>query len=189
MQRWLPTALMVLLLIGFRIQGSLMPGALPNFQPLPAMLLCGIIFLQGAQKWSIPLLAWLLTDPLTSLLQGHSITGWHHLEILLGLGATTAIALWIRHYRSFASLLGGAAAAAISFYFLSNLVSFVVDPLYPKSLEGFIQSQWSGPVGYGPTWVFLRNLLAANLLFTSLFVLARRTLPTCQPIPSQVIAR
>lgn len=177
MQRWLPALLMVVLLAGFRILGSSMPEALPNLQPLPALLLCGVVFLKGPQRWLIPVIAWLVTDPLTSILQGHALIGWHHLEILLGLGATAGIAIWIRRSPTWLHLMGGAILSALAFYFLCNVVSFVVDPLYPKTLAGFTQAQWTGPAGYGPTWPFLRNLLAANLLFTGLFSLAWRSLP------------
>lgn len=177
MQRWFPAVLMVVILTGFRLLGSSFPEVLPNLQPLPALLLCGVIFLKGPQRWIVPLVAWVVTDPLTSLLQGHPIFGWHHLEIMLGLGATAGIALWVRRSPTWLSLMGGAILSAFAFYFLSNLVSFVVDPLYAKSLSGFVQAQWTGPVGYGPTWPFLRNLLAANLLFTALFSIAYRTLP------------
>ena len=191
MQRWIPATLMVLLLIGFRILGSSMPETLPNFQPLPALLLCGVIFLNGTQRWLVPMIAWLVTDPLTSLLQDHPVLGWHHLEIALGLIATVAIALRVRLSPTWTNLLGGAALSALAFYFVTNTLSFFVDPLYKKTLTGFIQAQWSGPdvPGYGPTWLFLRNLLAANLLFTTLFGLAFRSVPAAQSQPSPAVAR
>ena len=72
-------------------------------------------------------------------------------------------------------MLATTAAGALAFFFLTNTVAFLADPLYPKSWEGFVQAQWTGPVGAVlPTWVFLRNLLAANLLFTGLFLLGNR---------------
>lgn len=191
MQRWIPAILMVLLLVGFRVLGSTMPETLPNFQPLPALLLCGMIFLNGTQRWLVPMIAWLVTDPLTSLLQHYPILGWHHLEIALGLAATVAIGLRVRRSPTWLNLLGGAALSALAFYFVTNTVSFFVDPLYPKTLTGFVQAQWTGPdaAGYGPTWLFLRNLLAANLLFTGLFGLAFRTFPVAQTQPSRAVAR
>ena len=189
MQRWIPAFLMISLLIGFRLLGSAMPETLPNFQPLPALLLCGVIFLTGPQRWLVPLIAWLVTDPLTSLLQGYPVFGWHHLEILLGLAATTGVALWVRRSPTRLNLMAGAALSALAFYFLSNLVSFIVDPLYAKTLTGFAQAQWNGPVGYGPTWLFLRNLLAANLLFTTLFSLAFQSLPRTISGTAPAVAR
>jgi hypothetical protein len=189
MQRWIPAILMVLLLVGFRVLGSAMPETLPNFQPLPALLLCGVIFLKGTQRWLVPMIAWVVTDPLTSLLQHRSVLGWHHLEIALGLAATVAIALRVRRSPTWSNLIGGAALSALAFYFVTNTVSFFVDPLYPKTLTGFAQAQWTGPAGYGPTWPFLRNLLAANLLFTALFSLACRTLPQSISQTAPAVAR
>lgn len=191
MQRWIPAILMVLLLVGFRVLGSAMPETLPNFQPLPALLLCGVIFLNGAQRWLIPLLTWLVTDPLTSLFQHWPVFGWHHLAIILGLAATALIALKVRRSPTWLNLLGGAALSALAFYFLSNLVSFVVDPRYLKTLGGFVEAEWTGRDGidHVPTWLFLRNLLAANLLFTGLFSLAFQTFPATQTRPSRAVAR
>jgi hypothetical protein len=189
MRRWFPAILMVLLLIGFRILGSAMPETLPNFQPLPALLLCGVIFLNGAQRWLVPMVAWIITDPLSSLLQHYPILGWHHLSIALGLVSTIFIALRVRQSQSWLNVLSAAALSALAFYFVTNSVSFFVDPLYPKTLAGFVQAQWTGPVGYGPTWLFLRNLFAANLLFTGLFSLAFRSFPVALPTPPHVVAR
>jgi hypothetical protein len=189
MRRWFPAILMVLLLVGFRILGSTMPETLPNFQPLPALLLCGMIFLSGIQRWLIPMIAWIVTDPLSSLLQHYPILGWHHLSIALGLVSTVAIGSRARHSQTWLNLLGSATLSALAFYFVTNTVSYFVDPLYSKTLTGFIQAQWTGPFGYGPTWLFLRNLLAANLLFTGLFSLAFRTFPAALPKSSHAVAR
>jgi len=191
MQRWIPAILMVLLLVGFRVLGSTMPETLPNFQPLPALLLCGVIFLKGTQRWLVPMVAWVVSDPLTSLLQHNPVIGWHHLEIALGLTATIAIALRLRRPPTWLNLLGAAAFSAFAFYFITNTFSFIAYPLYPKTLAGFVQAQWTGPnaPGYGPTWLFLRNLLAANLLFSALFFLARMALPSSQSAASPAVAR
>lgn len=178
MQRWLPALLLVSILAGFRVLGSAFPETLPNVQPLLALVLCSLIFLKGPLRWALPAIVWLLTDPVTSLLQGYPLFGWHHLSIAVGIAATVGIACLIRRKPPVSSrVLFGAAASAVTFYFLTNLVSFIGDPLYPKTLTGFIQAQWTGPVGFGPTWLFLRNLLFANLAFTSLFLAAYHQLP------------
>jgi hypothetical protein len=57
--------------------------------------------------------------------------------------------------------------------------------MYPKTIEGLWQSVWSGPIGYGPSWIFLRNLAAANLIFTAVFLLARVRLPKPQTAVSE----
>jgi hypothetical protein len=189
MKRWLPAVLIFTLLIAFRVIGSAFADQLPNLQPLPALLLCGWIFLKGAQRYIVPLLAWVVTDPVASLLQGYPLTGWHHLGVLIGLAATIAMAQFARRRPTSGTVLLSSLAAAILFYVSTNFVSFVVDPLYPKTLEGLLQAQWAGPVGMLPTWVFLRNLTVANLLFTSIFLLARQSLPTEARVTGNALAR
>lgn len=182
----LPLLVLVLIMIGFRYLGAKFPEVLPNFNPLPALLLCSLVFLKGAQRWALPLSIWILTDPVASLAQGSTVFGWHHLSIAAGLASVVIIALALKG-RGLGTLFLGTAVSALSFYFLTNCFSFLTLPIYPKTLEGFIQAQWTGPVGLGPTWIFLRNLLAANLLFTSLFVLSMRA-PFALPEPKTVNA-
>lgn len=190
MQRWLPAILIVVLLAGFRLLGAAFSQTLPNFQPLLAMLLCGIVFLKGAQRWAVPLAVWLVTDPFASLLQGYPMFGQHHLSILVGVIPTIALALLLARRPTTLRVLGGTLLSALAFYFITNLMSFVGDPLYAKTWEGFVQSQWTGPVGSPfPTWVFLRNAAVANLLFTGLFLLARKSLPQPAAAPAKALAR
>ncbi len=172
-QSWIAALLLVALLVGFRFISA--AGTLPNFSPLPALLLCSLVFFRGAKAWLLPLGAWALTDPLVSLVQGYDVVGPHHLSLLVGLSASVGLGLFLRRHPGALPVLGGSLAAAGLFYFLTNTVSFLGDPLYAKNLTGFIQAQWTGPESLGPTWPFLRNLVAANLLFSALFLAARRS--------------
>lgn len=179
---WIPSLVIVGLIIAFRClsaAGSMSDSYanyFANFSPLPALFLCSIVFLRGKKAWLLPIGAWLITDPVVSLLQGYGFLGWHHLSIALGLAGAAAIGLLLRKSPSNLAVMGGALGSALLFYFTTNMVSFIGDPLYPKTMAGFIQAQWTGPeaAGYSlPTWVFLRNLTAANLLFTGLFLIAQ----------------
>ena len=179
MQR-LPIILLALLLVAFRLLGAAFDDALPGFQPLPALLLCSLVLLDGRARWLLPLGVWLLTDPLVSLLQGQPLTGWHHLALPLGLAPTVLLAAPLRRNPRALPLLATSVLAAVAFYFLTNLVSFATLPLYPKTAAGLLQAEWTGPAGFGPTWVFLRNALGANLLFTALVLAARHGLPVAR---------
>ena len=78
----------------------------------------------------------------------------------------------------FALLIGGSLAAALAFHAITNGAAWIGSPLYPKTAEGLWQSLWTGPVGSTiPSWVFLRNMACANMLFTAIFVSARLALP------------
>jgi hypothetical protein len=170
---WITGFVLLGLLVAFRCLGAMFPDQLPNFSPLPALFLCSVFFFRGAKAWLLPLGAWLLSDPLVSAIVGWPIFGWHHLGIAIGLGVAAGIGFLSRRRPSTATLLGASLGSALAFYFATNCVSFLSDPLYPKTLTGFVQAQWTGPAGFAPTWVFLRNLAAANLLFTGLFLAAR----------------
>lgn len=174
MKRYLPLVLVVGLLIAFRALGSAFPDALPNFQPLAALFFCGALLAPGWRGFAIPFGAWAITYP-------------------LGIGpvsnpaifATTLLALLAVFFlgKAFANkgiptLLVGSVAAAVVFHLVTNGAAWLGDPLYAKTATGFWQSIWTGPVGSPvPSWVFLRNLAAANLLFTGLIVLAQLRLP------------
>jgi len=173
------------LMVAFRLLGAAYSETLPNLQPLPALLLCSFIFLDGKARWALPLGVWAVTDPLASLWQGGPVFGWQHLALLLGLGTTVALAALLRRRPSAAMVLGGSVVAAVMFYFLTNTVSFLTLPLYSKTVAGFVQAQWTGPVGLGPTWLFLRNSLVANLAFGAMFLVALRPWRVALAVPAR----
>ena len=189
MQRpWIPALVLVVLLVGFRALGAAFSHDLPNFQPLPALFLCSIVFLRGTKAWALPVAAWLISNPIASALQGYApFEAWGGVVVaFLALLATGALALPLRKVPSPALMLAGGLVAGVLFHLMTNTAAWIADPTYAKSLEGLWQALWSGRPGDPmPTWVFLRNLAAANLLFTALFLLARRSwLPAEKPAPA-----
>ena len=189
MQRpWIPALVLVVLLVGFRALGAAFSHDLPNFQPLPALFLCSIVFLRGTKAWALPVAAWLISNPNASALQGYApFEAWGGVVVaFLALLATGALALPLRKVPSPALMLAGGLVAGVLFHLVTNTAAWIADPTYAKSLEGLWQALWSGrPADPMPTWIFLRNLAAANLLFTALFLLARRSwLPAKKPVPA-----
>lgn len=174
MQRYLPLILIVGLLIAFRILGSLLPESLPNFQPLAALFFCGALLAPGWRGLAIPAGIWAITYPF-------GIGPVYNLPIFI----TTLLALVAIFFlgRAFANrglpvLLLGSVAAAVVFHLITNGAAWLGDPMYEKSLTGLWQSLWTGPVGSPlPSWIFLRNLTAANVLFTAIFAGAQLRLP------------
>jgi hypothetical protein len=45
--------------------------------------------------------------------------------------------------------------------------------LYPKTFAGWIQALTVGHPGFPPTYLFLRNTIISDLLFTSLFLVTQ----------------
>lgn len=178
MQRpWIPALVLLVLLVGFRCLGAAFSQDMPNFQPLPALFLCSIVFLRGTKAWALPVAAWLVSNPLASMLQGYSPFAHGGVIVaVLALLLTGALALPLRKSPARALVLGGGLVAALIFHVVTNTVVWAGDPTYAKSGEGLWQALWSGrPTDLMPSWIFLRNLAAANVLFTALFLLARRS--------------
>lgn len=179
--RWLPLLLVVALLVVFRVLGSVFPDSLPNFQPLAALFFCGFLLAPGWRGFAWPAGIYLLSYPIPAWLQGRGdwLTPGVLVMTLLAFGAMFWLGKALRPQRA-ATLLGGAAAAAIIFHLVTNGAAWIGSPLYPKSPLGLWQSLWTGPVGSPvPSWVFLRNLMCANLLFTAILIVAR--LPLADP--------
>jgi len=179
MHRWLPYCLIFGLLILFRAIGSAMPETQPNFQPLAALFFCGAWLLGGWRGLVVPATAWLITYPLPALFQGNM----EHLNLgvltvtFLAFAATYCLGHRLAK-RGAATLLVGSLAAAIAFHLITNGAAWIGSPMYPKNAAGLWQSLWSGPSGSSiPSWVFLRNMMVANALFTSIILLARMRFP------------
>lgn len=191
MNRLLPTAMIVILLIAFRIIGSLFPETLPNFQPLAALFFCGALLAKDWRAWAIPLGAWALTYPAPAILQGNMkfLSVGVMIMTALAFAATFLIGKKLSGAR-FATLLVGSVAAALTFHLITNGAEWILSPLYPKSAAGLWQSLWTGPVGSTiPSWVFLQNMTCANLLFTTVFLSARFALPQTSLAKVQAVAR
>ncbi len=184
MHRYLPLCLIVGLIIAFRVFGSMLPESQPNFQPLAALFFCGALLAPGWRGFAIPLGVWAVTFPLGV---GHTANPLDFASTSLALLAIFFIGKALAN-RSLPTLLLGSAASALAFHLITCGAAWITDPLYAKNLEGLYQSVWAGPLGSKiPSWVFLRNLTAANLLFTAIFAVAQVRLPKFSVPASDVL--
>ena len=158
-----------------------------NFSPFAALFFCGAAFMHS-NKWLLPtaLLAWLISNPLSAMMQGYS--AFHSTSIYTVLGFALVIGLGFLFSKKGAlATIGGSLIGACVFYFVTNTASFFTDPLYAKTMSGYMQAMWTGIPGYPPTWEFFRNSLAANGLFTCLF-LAIMAIPSIRKATSFQLA-
>ncbi|MDP9004022.1 MAG: hypothetical protein M3N12_04450, partial [Verrucomicrobiota bacterium] len=83
------------------------------------------------------------------------------------------LGLMIAHRSSWKTLLPASLAGSALFYVVTNAFSWLSDPGYVKNFAGFIQALTVGLPQYSatPTWMFFRNSVVSDLLFTGLFVL------------------
>jgi hypothetical protein len=182
MHRWMSFAALLLVLVAFRLVGAWQGWM--NVSPLPALFLLSMVCFHGRERWLLPLSAWVITDPLLNVFYGQAMLAWDQLGMLLGLAATLFLVPWLKNSFSWSRALTASLVAAVLFYLVTNTVSFLGLPdFYERSWQGFWQAQWTGPVGLGPTWVFLRNACVSHLLFTTLFLLALRPLYAYHPAP------
>jgi hypothetical protein len=174
MKRYLPLTLIVVLFIAFRFIGAALPDSQPNFQPLAALFFCGALLAPGWRGFAIPFGVWAITYPF-------AVGPVENLSILLTtiLGLVVMFSIGQLFTKSKLSvLLLGSVASALAFHLITNGIAWLGDPLYAKNLTGLWQSLWTGPTGSVlPSWIFLRNLAAANLLFTGIFACAQLKLP------------
>lgn len=185
MNRYLPLVLIAGLLIGFRIVGSVFPETLPNFQPLAALFFCGALLASGWRGFAIPLGIWAVTYPFGI---GQVYNFPIFITTLIALGVTFLMGKTIAK-RGIPTLLVGSIAAAVVFHLITCTAAWLGDPaLYERSLHGFWQSVWTGPANSKiPSWVFLRNLAEANVIFTGVFALAQLRLPKAEASTSRPI--
>ena len=78
-------------------------------------------------------------------------------------------------------------AGSVIFYAITNGFSWLSDPGYAKNLAGLIQALTVGLPQYSstPTWMFFRNSLVSDLVFTALFVLCVRFSRNAETAPSK----
>lgn len=187
MTRYLPLCIIVSMLLVFRALGSAFPETLPNFQPLAALFFCGALLASGWRGFAIPLAIWAVTFPLGI---GHSSNPF---VFLVTFSAILAIFFMGKALskRGIPTLLLGSITAALTFHLITNAGAWLTDPRYAKTLGGLWQSLWTGAPGdLIPSWVFLRNLASANLIFTSVFLAARIRLPkTTTVVPAAAYAK
>ena len=172
MNRTLAPFLLVALLVAFSLVGAKWQEVLPGFSPLPAVFFC-VAARVGVRWLWVPLVAWLLSYPLTNLTQGY---GWDfHIAIAFGGFAVAAGAGYFLRRRNWLAMMGGSIGAAILFYAVTNTGSWLLLPQYSKTWAGFVQAQTVGVPGpIPPAWVFLRSSIAASALFSGLFLLGQR---------------
>lgn len=148
-----------------------------NVSPMAAVVLCGAAMLP--RRWAIALpFAGLLGSSL--LLNHHYHFALINAEFVVQVLAFGVIALFGWQFRKNARLrvlLPAAIGGSVFFYLASNTASWLYDPGYTKTLAGWTQAMTIGLPLYQPTWMFYRNTLISDMVFTLLFVVCARPLP------------
>ncbi len=145
--------------------------ALQNFAPLMAIACCGALLLPGWLALAAPLGALIVSDILLNLHYGASVFSLEELPRYFCFAMGVGSGLLARRLKGAAlPLLGVVAANTIFFYLFTNTFSWLGNAAYAKSAAGLLQALTVGIPGWPPTWTFLRNSLASDLLFAGLFL-------------------
>ena len=174
----IPALVLVLLAVVYRLATGLMIHSgttwLSEFAPASAIALCCAAYFPSKYKFTLPLGLLFLTDLLLNYKYGASIFDFQILGRYLALALVCFIGLALQNRASLKTLLPASIVASVAFYLLTNIFSWWSDPGYVKNLAGLVQALTVGLPEYSatPTWMFFRNSLVSNLLFTFIFVLA-----------------
>lgn len=147
---------------------------LSNFAPLAAIALCGAAYFPRAYKFTVPLTALLISDIVLNIHYSASLLDPLIFGRYLALAVVGCLGLALQNRASLKTLLPASVASSFIFYVITNAFSWLSDPGYVKNLAGLLQALTTGLPAYSatPSWMFFRNSLASDLLFTSVFVLS-----------------
>ena len=181
-----PALLLIPLVALFRIFLAWQPVGvsswLVGFSPLVAVALCAGVFLPRRLALVVPLGILLLSDFVIDLHYGAnffaaSLLARYALLALVGLcgmalrstpGGTSPLAM-----------LGATLAGSVFFYAASNALTWLGSPEYPQTAAGLWQALTVGLPGYLPSYVFFRNELVSDGLYSMVFLACvRLTRPT-----------
>src|SRR5882762_11454562 len=172
----IPALLLVFSAIAYRIVTGLFAQpdsiGLLNFAPLAAIALCAAAYFPAKYRFTVPMIALLISDVVLDTHYGFSLFSPFVLSHYVGFAIVGCLGLLLQNRASWKTLLPASVAASIIFYVTTNSVSWIYDPGYAKNFAGFVQSLTVGLPEYSatPSWMFFRNSLISDLVFTFLFV-------------------
>src|SRR4029077_13175810 len=174
----IPAFLLVFSAAAYRITTGLLihSGAtwLSNFTPLAAVALCSAAYFPAKYKFSVPLVTLFISDAVINFRYGAPLLDSQIVLRYVGLVVVGCAGLLLQNRASLKTLLPASIVGSTFFYAVTNAFAWLSDPAYAKNLAGLIQALTTGLPSYSatPSWMFFRNSLISDLLFTLLFVLS-----------------
>ncbi len=173
----IPALLLVLSAVAYRVTTGLLIHSgvswLSNFAPLAAIALCSAAYFPKRYKFSVPLVTLFISDAVINFRYGAPLLDPQILLRYFALAAVGCVGVLLQNRASLKTLLPASIVGSTIFYAITNAFSWLSDPGYAKNLGGLIQAVTVGLPQYSatPSWMFFRNSLISDLLFTLLFVL------------------
>lgn len=187
-------SLLILLVTLYRIFLAPHGGSndwISNFSPLASIVLCGTVVFPKRIALIIPLAVLLISDWILNTFVYHeSLWTMEIFPRYVAFAMVGGMALWIRKQQKSRApmLFGGAVAGAVIFYLVTNTASWIGNAAYAQNFAGWLQALTWGEPGFSPTWIFFRNSLVSDLLFTVLFLvcipMSRRQQTPAELVPA-----
>ncbi|MEY2502071.1 MAG: hypothetical protein QOI07_2405 [Verrucomicrobiota bacterium] len=172
----IPAILLIVAAVAYRIVTGLAitsgTTALSNFAPMAAIALCAAAYFPAKYRFTVPMIALLVSDVVLNTFYGFSLLSPFVLSHYVGFALVGVVGLLLRDRASVKTMLPASIAASVLFYVVTGTVSWLFDPGYPKGVAGLFQSLTVGVSAYSatPSWMFFRNSVVSDLLFTGLFI-------------------
>jgi hypothetical protein len=173
----IPALLLVFSAVAYRVTTGVLihSGAswLSNFAPLAAIALCSAAYFPKKYKFSVPLVTLFISDVVINFRYGAPLLDPQILVRYAALALVGWLGVLLQNRASLKTLLPASIVGSTIFYAITNAFSWLSDPGYAKNFAGLIQSLTVGLPQYSatPTWMFFRNSIISDLLFTLLFVI------------------
>jgi hypothetical protein len=177
----IPALVLVICVVAFRAMTAVLiqSGAaewISNFAPLAAITLCCAAYLPRRYKFALPLSTLFVSDLILNATYHAPLFDPQILCRYFVLALVGLIGLALQRRASWKTMLPASIAGSVIFYGITNVFSWLTDPGYVKNFAGLIQALTVGLPQYGatPSWMFFRNSLLSDLIFTAVFVLLMR---------------
>jgi hypothetical protein len=173
----IPAVLLVIVAVAYRVATGLSIHSgttwLSNFAPFAALALCSAAYLPAKLKFSLPLLALFISDIILNSYYGATLFTPLVVCRYLALTVVGCLGLVLQNRASFKTMLPASIVGSTMFYVITNAFAWVSDPGYVKNLAGLWQALTVGLPQYSgtPSWMFFRNSLLSDMIFTALFVI------------------
>src|SRR5213079_2353443 len=140
----IPAFLLIVAAVAYRIVTGLAITSgstwLSNFAPMAAIALCAAAYFPAKFKFSVPMIALLVSDIVLNSAYGFSLFSPFVVSHYVGFALVGALGLLLRNRASVKTMLPASIAASILFYVVTNTVSWLFDPGYLKNIAGLFQS-------------------------------------------------
>ena len=177
-----PGLMALLLILGggaIRLLENMHPAFYPGATPLVALAFIAAGYLPHRWSWLIGVAAVLVSEVAFLSWNYHSDGRFLSPVLIFSLGFYLIMGIFgllLSSRPSFLALYGGPLLGSIAFYLLANTVSWWASRdssfyAYPQTWAGWVQANTTGLPGYPPAWIFLRNSLVGDLLFTTLLIM------------------